>query len=30
MLSLPTATHYFPTGDETTERIVEAIRGFVQ
>jgi pimeloyl-ACP methyl ester carboxylesterase/predicted Ser/Thr protein kinase len=29
MLSLPTATHYFPTGDDTTERIVEAIREFV-
>jgi len=28
MLSLPTATHYFPTGDETTERIVTAIRQF--
>jgi pimeloyl-ACP methyl ester carboxylesterase len=30
LLSLPTATHYFPTGDETTGRIVEEIRQFVR
>jgi pimeloyl-ACP methyl ester carboxylesterase len=29
LLSLPTGTHYFPTGDEITRRIVDGIVRFV-